>query len=84
MPTDYLVNDTAVYLSTRKETAINTPYTAGANFSLVTTGTPAFVMPNFEIFTDAGKPGNGHEFPTYQCITYVTHPALSISDDVNT
>lgn len=84
MPTDYLTNDVAVYLSTRKETAINTPYTAGANFSLVTTGTPSFVVPNYEIFTDAGKPGNGHEFPTYQCITYVTHPALSITDDVNT
>ena len=81
--TDYLINDVALYFSKEKEATFNTASSTGSDYLKVTTSNPAFILPNYEITTDAGKPGNGHEFPTYQCITYVTHPAISITDQMN-
>lgn len=84
MPTtDYLINDVALYLSKEKEATFNTASSTGSDYLKVATNNPAYILPNYEITTDAGKPGNGHEFPTYQCITYVTHPAISITDQMN-
>lgn len=79
---DFLINDVALYLSKRPETVLNTGYTAGADFLKALTTNPAFVLPNIEYVTDAGKPGNGHEFATRQCPTYVTHPAFSFTDEI--
>jgi hypothetical protein len=81
---DFLINDVALYVSKRPETTINTQYTAGADYLKALTAAPAFVLPQVEWVNDAGKPGNGHEFATYQCETYVTHPAITFTDDVNT
>jgi hypothetical protein len=32
---------------------------------------------------DANRPGNGHEFATYTCNRYWTHPAVSLEDEIN-
>lgn len=84
MPTtDYLNNDLALYLSTAKEGTFGTASSTGSEYTKTSSNGLQVLLPNYEIRTDAGKPGNGHEFPTYQCITYVQHPALSISGDMN-
>jgi hypothetical protein len=80
---DFLINDANFYISKTREAALNTDETAGANFLRVLTQQPTFILPQFEFTSDAGKPGNGHEFETYACPTYVTHPAFSLTDDVN-
>lgn len=80
---DFLINNVALYVSKRPETSLNTGYTAGAEFLKALTQQPQFALPQIEFVNDAGKPGNGHEFATTQCPTYVTHPAFSFTDDVN-
>lgn len=80
---DVLINDALFYLGKRPESALNTQTTGGANFLKILTQSPTFILPQVEFVTDAGKPGNGHEFATYACPTYVAHPAFSVNDDVN-
>lgn len=80
---DYLINDVALYVSKRPESALNTGYTAGADFLKIRTQQPAFVVPQIEFINDAGIPGNGHEFITEWCANYVTHPAFTFTDDIN-
>jgi hypothetical protein len=41
------------------------------------------VLPQIEFINDAGVPGNGHEFATTWCETYLSQPAFSFSDDIN-
>ena len=80
---DFLTNNIATWVSKRPETSLNTPYTAGADFLKALTTNPGFVLPQIEFVNDANKPGNGHEFPTKQCPTYVGHPAYTFTDEIN-
>lgn len=79
----YLFNDAALYVSKRPEGTYNENDTAGTDFLKAPTDQAAIVLPNVEMVTNAGKPGNGHEFATYHCVTYTAHPAVTITDDVN-
>ena len=80
---DFLLDNVALWLSKRPETTLNTGYTLNTDYLKAVTVSPAFVVPGIEFVNDAGKPGNGHEFPTRQCPTYVTHPAFSFTDEMN-
>ena len=80
---DFLLENAAFYLSKQPESSLNTGYTAGADFLKALSAQPFFILPQVEFVTDAGKPGNGHEFPTRQCPTYVGHPAATFTDEVN-
>ncbi len=81
---EFRINDVALWVSKRPETVFNTDYTLGADYLKALTAQPAFVLPQIEYVNDANKPGNGHEFPTFQCETYVSHPAFTFTDDINT
>src|SRR5262245_2739177 len=80
---DYLLENVNLYVSKRKETSLNTDYTLGTDYLRALSTAPAFVLPQIEFVSDAGKPGNGHEFPTRQCPTYVGHPGFSFTDEIN-
>src|SRR5262252_3168500 len=80
---DFLLENVKYYLSNRRETTLNTDYVLGTDFLLALSDTPAYVLPQIEFVTDAGKPGNGHEFATRQCPTYVSHPGLSFNGEMN-
>lgn len=80
---DFLQENTALWLSKRPETSLNTGYTLNTDFLKALTTAPAFIVPQIEFVSDAGKPGNGHEFPTRQCPTYVSHPAFTFTDEMN-
>src|SRR5215813_4813903 len=80
---DYLLENVNLYVSKRKETSLNTDYTLGTDYLRALSTAPAFVLPQIEFVSDAGKPGNGHEFPTRQCPTYVGHPGFSLTDEIN-
>lgn len=79
----FLINDVEIWLSNLPESALNTHYTLGADYGKVATSQPFYVLPEMEKRNDAGKPGNGHSYPTYTCNTYWSHPAISIQDEVN-
>lgn len=80
----YMTNDAGLWLTKLPETSYNTPAgSAGTDYLKVASTAGVLLMPNVEKITDAGKPGNGQEFATYSCVTYTTHPALSVSDDIN-
>lgn len=79
----YLFNDAALYVSKLPETSINTMYSTGSDFLKAASTNPVVILPNVETVNDAGKPGNGYEFATYECVTYTTHPAVGIADDIN-
>lgn len=80
---DYLINDVALWVSKRPESALNTGYGADSDFLGIRTQQPAYVLPQIEFLNDAGIPGNGHEFATEWCANYVTHPAFTFTDDIN-
>lgn len=79
----YLLNDAALYVSKRPEGTFNENDTSGSDFLKSSSDNPVVVLPQAEMVTNAGKPGNGHEFATYHCVTYTTHPGVTITDDVN-
>jgi hypothetical protein len=81
---DYRINDVLLYVSKTVESALNTQEATGANFLKALTTQPTYILPQIEFTNDAGKPGNGHEFANSQCVTYVTHPRITFTDDVNT
>ncbi len=80
---DFLLENVALWLSKRPETTLNNGYTLNTDFLKALTSQPAFILPQVEFVNDAGKPGNGHEFPTKQCPTYFSHPAFSFTDEIN-
>lgn len=80
---DFLLDNVALWLSKRPETSLNTGYTLNTDFLKALTLNPAFIAPQIEFTSDAGRPGNGHEFATRQCPTYVSHPAFSFTDEMN-
>jgi len=79
---DFLLDNVGLWLSKRPETSLNNGYTLNTDYLKALTTAPAFVVPTIEFTSDAGKPGNGHEFPTRQCPTYVGHPAFSFTDEI--
>lgn len=79
----YLINDVALYVSKTKEGSYNAGISGGTNYAKIRTQQPAYVLPQVEFINDAGVPGNGHEFATEWCATYVAHPAFSFNDDIN-
>jgi len=80
---DFLLDNAALWLSKRPETVLNNGYTLNTDFLKALTLNPAFIVPTIEFVSDAGKPGNGHEFATRQCPTYVGHPAFTFTDEMN-
>lgn len=80
---EFLINDVALYVSKTLESAYNGDVVKGQNFAMIRTLQPAYVLPQVEFVNDAGVPGNGHEFATTWCPTYITQPAFSYTDDVN-
>jgi hypothetical protein len=80
---EFLINDVALYVSKTIESAYNADVVKGQNFAMIRTLQPAYVLPQVEFVNDAGVPGNGHEFATTWCPTYITQPAFSYTDDVN-
>jgi hypothetical protein len=79
----FLLNDAALWVSKLPETAFNTGYTLTAEFEKVRSNQPVTLLPNYDFTTDAGKPGNGHEFATQRCLTFTQPPAIAIQDEVN-
>src|SRR5262245_25144126 len=79
----FLIENVNLYLSKRRETSLNTDYTLGTDFLRALNTAPAYVLPQVQFVSDAGKPGNGHEFPTRQCPTYEGHPAFTFADEMN-
>lgn len=85
---EFLINDVALYVSKTIEKVEGTnTYNAdvfdASNYAMIRTLQPAYVLPQVEFVNDAGVPGNGHEFATTWCPTYITQPAFSYTDDVN-
>ena len=85
---EFLINDVALYVSkTIEKVGSTNTYNAdvidASNYAMIRTLQPAYVLPQVEFVNDAGVPGNGHEFATTWCPTYITQPAFSYTDDVN-
>src|SRR5215470_16914366 len=80
---DFLLENVSAYISKLPQTALGTDYSSGTDYLRALTLNPAFIEPQIEFVTDAGKPGNGHEFATRQCPTYIGHPAFSFTDEMN-
>jgi hypothetical protein len=80
---EFRVNDVSLWLSEAPETALNTHYTAGAEYIRILNGQGFYILPEMEKRNDANRPGNGHEFATYTCNHYWTHPAVTLEDEVN-
>jgi hypothetical protein len=79
----YLTNDVALYVSKTREGSYNGGVAGGTNYAKIRTQQPGFLLPQVEFVSDAGVPGNGHEFGTQWCPTYISHPAVTFTDDVN-
>lgn len=80
---EFLINDVALYVSKTLEAAYNGDVIGGDKYAMIRTLQPAYVLPQVEFVNDAGVPGNGHEFATTWCPTYISHPAFTFTDDVN-
>jgi hypothetical protein len=63
--------------------AYNDGSSTGSNYAKIRSQQASFVLPQVEFLNDAGVPGNGHEFATQWCANYLTHPAVTFTDDVN-
>ena len=81
---DYRLRDVELYLSTTRESSLNTQETTGSNFEKIATTQGQYVLPQIGITSNAGRPGAGHEFATSRCVTYVEHPRLTVTDEINT
>ncbi|HKX32099.1 MAG TPA: hypothetical protein VJ302_30715 [Blastocatellia bacterium] len=80
---EYLFNDAAFWLSKLPESALNTHYTTNTDYLKVFNGNPFWILPQMEKRNDENRPGNGHEFITYVCNHYWSHPAINLEDDIN-
>lgn len=80
---EFRQSEASLYVSKRRETTFNTPYTAGADFLQATSQNPIVLIPELEKTDDANRAGNSSEFPTAQCNQYWTPPAASFSDQAN-
>lgn len=80
---EFLINDVALYVSKTLESSYNSDVIGPSKYAMIRTLQPAYVLPQVEFVNDAGVPGNGHEFATTWCPTYITQPAFSYTDDVN-
>lgn len=80
---EFLINDVALYVSKTLESTYNADIKKPSDYAMIRTLQPAYVLPQVEFVNDAGVPGNGHEFATTWCPTYITQPAFSYTDDVN-
>src|SRR5262245_40429570 len=58
-------------------------YTLGTDYLKTVFEPAAFILPKINYRNDAGRPGNSHEFATKQCAEFIRHPAITISDEVN-
>ena len=79
----YLSNDVALYVSKTLEASYNADVSTGSNYAKIRSQQAGFLLPQVEFLNDAGVPGNGHEFATTWCANYLTHPAVTFTDDVN-
>lgn len=80
---EFRQSEASLWVSKRKETSFNTPYTAGADFLSATSQNPIVLIPELEKTDDANRAGNASEFPTAQCNQYWAPPAASFSDQAN-
>lgn len=83
MGNDYLLSDIGLWISKRPQTAMGVDYTTGADYLRAVTEPAAFVTPEIQSRTDAGKPGNIGGFPTRRCIDRLGHPGYTLADEVN-
>lgn len=81
---DYRLKDVELYLSKTRESSLNTQETTGSNFWKIATTQGQYVLPQVGLTSNAGRPGEGHEFATSRCVTYVEHPRLTVTDEINT
>ncbi len=80
----FLTNDVELWASKLPETTYNTQYATNTDFEKIQSTNPAVYIPNYDQTNDAGLAGNGHEFATRQCLTYVQHPSIPIANEINT
>jgi hypothetical protein len=80
---EFLINDVSLFVSKDLEASYNQDVIAGNKYAKIRTLQAAYVLPQVEFINDAGVPGNGHEFATTWCPSYISHPAFTITDDVN-
>jgi len=66
---EFLINDVALYVSKTLESSYNADIRKPAEYAMIRTLQPAYVLPQVEFVNDAGVPGNGHEFATTWCPT---------------
>jgi hypothetical protein len=81
--TDHLVRNVGMWLGKRPQLGMGIDEVLGANFLKFVTDQPNFILPGFESRTDAGRPGNGHEFPTKRCIERIRHSGYTITEEAN-
>jgi hypothetical protein len=80
---EFRQQEASLYVSNRRETAFNTPFTAGADFLRATTQNPIVLIPEMEKTDDSNRAGNASEFPTTQCNQYWLPIAASFQDQGN-
>jgi hypothetical protein len=81
---DHLLRNVGMWLSKRPQSGMGVDEIVGMNFLKIVTDQPTFILPGFDSRTDAGRPGNGHEFATKRCIERIRHSAYTITEEVNT
>ncbi|MCI0391670.1 MAG: hypothetical protein MOB07_23240 [Acidobacteria bacterium] len=77
---EFRQQEASLWISKRKETVFNTPYTVGADFLQATSQNPIVLIPEIEKTDDSQRAGNSSEFPTTQCNQYWLPPAASFQD----
>ena len=82
---EFLLEDVELAVSKQAETALNTNYTAIADFQRVLVSQPVVPIPTPDKSSDAGRVGNGHEFitPGRLCNTYWQQPNITLEDDID-
>jgi len=80
---EFLINDVSLFVSKALEATYNQDVVSGLDYAKIRTLQAAYVLPQVEFINDAGVPGNGHEFATTWCPSYISHPAFTFTDDVN-
>lgn len=78
---EFRTRDAALYISKRKESTFNTPYTAGADFLKATPDTPIVRIPQMQKRSDLGRAGS--RFAHTQCNEYWLSPGISFAEDAN-
>lgn len=80
---EFRQKDSSLWISKRRETAYNTPYTTGADFIRATSTNPVVLLPEMEKTDDAGRTGNDSEFPTTQFNQHWLPIPASLTDRAN-